>query len=109
MPVLLSAIGPRLNWPRRTPAVTRSRLFAAIATGVLRRRRLAVLGSVAVLLALAAALVGVLGATSWTLPRWLARGLLLPAPAASRGVRPDPSPPAAAASDPESDVMEPAA
>ena len=54
VPALLSAVGPRLNWPRRKPAVTRSRLWATIATGVLRRRWLTVAGSVAVLLALAA-------------------------------------------------------
>ena len=38
VPALLSAIGPRLNWPRRKPAVTRSRLWAGVATRVLRRR-----------------------------------------------------------------------
>lgn len=54
VPALLSAAGPRLNWPRRKPAVTRSRLWATIATGVLRRRWLTVLGSTVVLLALAA-------------------------------------------------------
>ncbi len=54
VPALLSAFGPRLNWPRRKPAVTRSRLWAAVATGVLRHRWLTVIGSSAVLLALAA-------------------------------------------------------
>jgi RND superfamily putative drug exporter len=54
VPALLSAVGPRLSWPRRKPAVTRSRLWAAIATRVLRRRWLSVVGSVVVLLALAA-------------------------------------------------------
>lgn len=54
VPALLSAFGPRLNWPRRKPAVTRSKLWAAVATGVLRRRWLTVIGSSAVLLALAA-------------------------------------------------------
>lgn len=54
VPVLLSAVGPRLNWPRRKPAVTRSPLFARLAAGILSRRRLTVVGSVAVLLALAA-------------------------------------------------------
>lgn len=54
VPALLSAIGPKLNWPRRKPAVTRSRLWAKITTGVLRRRWLTVVGTVVVLLALAA-------------------------------------------------------
>jgi RND superfamily putative drug exporter len=54
VPALLSAIGPKLNWPRRKPAVTRSRLWAGITTRVLRRRWLTVIGSVVVLLALAA-------------------------------------------------------
>lgn len=54
VPALLSAVGPRLSWPRRKPAVTRSRLWAAITTGVLRRRWLTAVGAVVVLLALAA-------------------------------------------------------
>ncbi len=54
VPALLSSVGPKLNWPRRKPAVTRSKLWARIATGVLRRRWLTVVGSVVVLLALAA-------------------------------------------------------
>ena len=54
VPALLSAVGPKLNWPRRKPAVTRSRLWAAITTRVLRRRWLTAIGSVIVLLALAA-------------------------------------------------------
>ncbi len=54
VPALLSAFGPRLNWPRRKPAVTRSSLWAAVAAGVLRHRWLTVIGSTAVLLALAA-------------------------------------------------------
>lgn len=54
VPALLSAVGPKLNWPRRKPAVTRSRLWAGITTRVLRRRWLSVIGSVVVLLALAA-------------------------------------------------------
>lgn len=54
VPALLSSIGPRLSWPRRKPAVTRSRLWAGIATGVLRHRWLTIAGSVFVLLALAA-------------------------------------------------------
>ncbi len=58
VPALLSAAGPRLSWPRRKAAVTRSRLWAAITTGVLRRRWLVVLGSVVVLLALAAPVLG---------------------------------------------------
>ncbi|MDV6262567.1 MMPL family transporter [Rhodococcoides yunnanense] len=54
VPALLSSVGPKLNWPRRKPAVTRSRLWAAVATGVLKRRWLTVVGSIVVLLALAA-------------------------------------------------------
>ncbi len=57
VPALLSSLGPRLSWPRRKPAVTRSRLWAAIATGVLRRRWLTTVGSVVVLLALTAPLL----------------------------------------------------
>ncbi|GAB6902107.1 MMPL family transporter [Kineosporia succinea] len=54
VPALLSALGPKLNWPRRKPAVTRSRMWAALAGAVLRRRRLTAVGSIIVLLALAA-------------------------------------------------------
>ncbi len=55
VPALLSAAGPRLSWPRRTSTtVTRSRLWAATTTRVLRHRWLSVIGSVVVLLALAA-------------------------------------------------------
>ncbi|PUA80522.1 MMPL family transporter [Nocardioides currus] len=58
VPALLSWAGPRMNWPRRKPAVTRSRLWAGIATRVLRRRWLTVAGSVVVLLAMAAPVLG---------------------------------------------------
>ncbi|GGF47010.1 membrane protein [Marmoricola endophyticus] len=54
VPAVLSAAGPRLSWPRRKPAVTRSRLWAAVARGVLRHRWATALGAVVVLLALAA-------------------------------------------------------
>jgi len=58
VPALLSAVGPRLNWPRRRPPVTRSRLWARIAAAVLRRRWLTIVGAVVVLLALAAPVLG---------------------------------------------------
>lgn len=80
VPALLSALGPRLNWPRRKPAVTRSKLWATIATGVLRRRWWTVIGSSAVLLALAAPVLnlslgtaqlsGVSGTWMKSMPRW---------------------------------------
>ncbi len=49
VPALLSALGPRLTWPRRGPAVTRSRTWAAVARGVLRHRWLSIAGCVVVL------------------------------------------------------------
>lgn len=57
VPALLSAVGPRLTWPRRKPAVTRSRTWARVAEAVLRRRWLTIAGCVVVLLALAAPLL----------------------------------------------------
>ena len=64
VPALLSAAGPRLTWPRRGAAVTRSRLWAGVATRVLRHRWLTVIGSTAVLLALAAPVAGLSLGTS---------------------------------------------
>ena len=53
VPALLSVLGPRLSWPRRSVKV-RSRLWGAVARGVLRRRWAAIVVSGAVLLLLAA-------------------------------------------------------
>ncbi|NKI39931.1 MMPL family transporter [Streptomyces physcomitrii] len=58
VPALLSAWGPRLQWPRRKPADGWSRFWAAIARGVLRRRLRTVLGCTAVLLALGVPVLG---------------------------------------------------
>ena len=57
VPALLSAAGPRLIWPRRRPAVTRSPTWARLTEAVLRHRWLTIGGCVAVLLALAAPLL----------------------------------------------------
>ena len=54
LPVLLDAIGPRLEWPRRKPATTVSRLWTAIARRVVRHRILAAAGSLALLAVLIA-------------------------------------------------------
>jgi putative drug exporter of the RND superfamily len=54
VPALLSAFGPRLTWPRRTPADGRSRFWERLATLVVRRRWLTIVGASALLLALAA-------------------------------------------------------
>ena len=59
LPALLSAVGPRLSWPRRKPPVTRSPTWARIATAVLKRRWLTIVASVVVLLALAAPVLGI--------------------------------------------------
>ncbi|QWC84675.1 MMPL family transporter [Nocardioidaceae bacterium] len=59
VPALLSAVGPRLSWPRRSAATTRSRLWAGVARRVLRHRWLAIIGSVGVLLAMAAPALGI--------------------------------------------------
>ncbi|MDO9455360.1 MMPL family transporter [Nocardioides sp.] len=57
VPALLSAFGPRLTWPRRKPSDGRSRFWARVATVVVRRRWLTIVGSGALLLALAAPVV----------------------------------------------------
>ncbi|QIG42101.1 MMPL family transporter [Nocardioides anomalus] len=54
VPVLLSTVGPRLLWPRRRPARARSRFWDRLAVGVLAHRWLTIVGTVVVLLALAA-------------------------------------------------------
>ncbi len=58
VPAILSAVGPRLQWPRTAPSDGRSRFWAGVARAVLRRRWLTIVGSTAVLLALAAPVVG---------------------------------------------------
>ena len=59
LPALLLVLGPRLEWPRRRrPASTESRLWRGIGTLVVRRPLVAALGSSAVLLALAAPVLG---------------------------------------------------
>lgn len=57
LPALLSVAGPRLIWPRRRPAVTRSPTWARLTEAVLRRRWLTIAGCAVVLLALAAPLL----------------------------------------------------
>lgn len=54
VPALLSAVGPRLLWPRRRPAPATSRMWTAVSRAVLRHRWLTVVGTSALLLALAA-------------------------------------------------------
>ncbi|NHA69796.1 MMPL family transporter [Phycicoccus flavus] len=53
LPVLLDTLGPRMLWPHRRRARTRSRRWAAVAGTVLRHRVLTIVGSGALLLALA--------------------------------------------------------
>ena len=54
VPALLSAVGPRLLWPRRGPARSRSRFWEGVARRVLAHRWLTIVGCTAALLALAA-------------------------------------------------------
>ncbi|MET0523353.1 MAG: MMPL family transporter [Nocardioides sp.] len=58
VPALLSAYGPRLQWPRRKPSRPRSRFWAGVARAVLRHRWLTVAVTTAALLALAAPVLG---------------------------------------------------
>jgi RND superfamily putative drug exporter len=58
VPALLSAFGPRLQWPRRKPSRPRSRFWAGVARAVLRRRWLTVVVTTAALLAIAAPVLG---------------------------------------------------
>ena len=58
VPAILSAVGPRLQWPRTAPSDGRSRFWAGVARAVLRHRWLTIVGSTAVLLALAVPVVG---------------------------------------------------
>ena len=57
VPALLSAFGPRLVWPRRKPARTRSPMWNRIATSVLRHRWVTIVVTTVALLALAAPVV----------------------------------------------------
>ena len=45
VPALLSAVGPRLQWPRKNVGSTRSRAWEAIANGVLKHRWLTVVAT----------------------------------------------------------------
>lgn len=54
VPALLSGLGPRLQWPRRRPAQTRSRSWARIAQTVLAHRWSTIAVSTGALLAVAA-------------------------------------------------------
>ncbi|SHN05264.1 MMPL family transporter [Actinacidiphila paucisporea] len=58
LPVVLDAIGPRMEWPRKKPASTTSRMWTAIATWVVAHRVIAAAGSLAVLGLLIAPLAG---------------------------------------------------
>lgn len=52
LPVVLDALGPRLEWPRRTPATTVSRTWTAVARAVVRHRVVSAVGALVVLAAL---------------------------------------------------------
>ena len=52
LPVILATVGPRLDWPRLRTERTASRLFSAWARGVYRRRWVAAVAGLAVLVAL---------------------------------------------------------
>jgi len=54
VPALLSAVGPRLQWPRGNAGTTRSRAWERIANGVLAHRWLTVVATSVLLLAMAA-------------------------------------------------------
>ena len=58
VPALLSAVGPRLTWPRRNAGSGPSRTWAAVARGVLKVRWLTIVLCVVALLALAAPVLG---------------------------------------------------
>ncbi|MDQ6656723.1 MAG: MMPL family transporter [Actinomycetota bacterium] len=58
VPALLSRFGPRLQWPRRTFRSPTSRLWARLATWVVRRRWFVIVGCVVALLALATPILG---------------------------------------------------
>ncbi|MBY8876362.1 MMPL family transporter [Actinacidiphila acidipaludis] len=58
LPVILDAIGPRMEWPRRKPASTVSRMWTAIARWVVAHRVIAAAGSLAVLGLLIAPVAG---------------------------------------------------
>jgi RND superfamily putative drug exporter len=49
LPVILDSLGTRLEWPRKKPTTSVSRLWTRIATGVVRHRVLAAVGSLVVL------------------------------------------------------------
>lgn len=57
VPVLLAAVGPRLQWPRRTVSDPTSRRWAAVAAWVVRHRWVTIAGTVLVLVALTAPLL----------------------------------------------------
>jgi RND superfamily putative drug exporter len=58
VPVLLSAWGPKLLWPRRSAIPKTSRFWTKVAEGVLRHRWVTIIGSTLVLLALAFPVLG---------------------------------------------------
>jgi RND superfamily putative drug exporter len=49
LPVILSTLGTRLEWPRKKPATTVSKLWTRVAAGVVRHRIVAAVGSLVVL------------------------------------------------------------
>ncbi len=57
VPVVLAALGPRLQWPRRTVSDPTSHRWAAVAGWVVRHRWLTIVGTVVVLVALTAPLL----------------------------------------------------
>ncbi len=58
VPVILSALGPRLLWPRQQAPLGRNRFWTRMATTVLAHRWLTIVGATVVLLALAAPVLG---------------------------------------------------
>ena len=58
VPVILLKLGPRLQWPRRTPTDPRSRRWAAIATAVVRHRAVVAIGATVFMLLLVAPVLG---------------------------------------------------
>jgi RND superfamily putative drug exporter len=53
LPAILSSVGPRLQWPRRTASDPRSRFWARVARGVLAHRWVTILGTSTFLILLA--------------------------------------------------------
>jgi RND superfamily putative drug exporter len=77
LPVVLDAIGPRLEWPRRRPARTLSPLWTRIARGVVAHRAWAAAGALVVL----GVLIAPIAALNLGEPEAAATAATAPAPA----------------------------